>query len=152
MQRKMRQKMSLAVYENDFYGWIIEQTGLLKLGRYNDLDTANLIEEMESMGKSEKRALESRLVVLLQHLLKWQHQPSFRGKSWELTIKEQRLRIEKIMRDNPSLKRQLESCFFDAYQFAVIQAAKETGIDEKTFPGRCEWNLQQVLDPTFFSA
>jgi hypothetical protein len=148
----MRQKMSLAVYENDFYGWITEQTGLLKLGRYNDLDTANLIEEMESMGKSEKRALESRLVVLLQHLLKWQHQPSFRGKSWELTIKEQRLRIEKIMRDNPSLKRQLESCFFDAYQFAVIQAAKETGIDEKTFPTCCDWNLLQVLDANFLPA
>lgn len=144
--------MSLAIYENDFYGWITEQTGLLKLGRYNELDAENLIEEMESMGKSEKRALESRLVVLLQHLLKWQHQPSFRGKSWELTIKEQRLRIEKIMRDNPSLRRQLEPCFFDAYQFAVIQAAKETGIDEKSFPNHCEWNLQQILDINFFPA
>jgi hypothetical protein len=142
--------MSLAIYENDFYGWIIEQTGLLKLGRYNELDAANLIEEMESMGKSEKRALESRLVVLLQHLLKWQHQPSFRGKSWELTIKEQRLRIEKIMRDNPSLKRQLEPCFGDAYPFAVIQAAKETGIDEKSFPNVCDWDLAQILDNSFF--
>ncbi len=141
--------MSFAIYENDFYGWIMEQTGLLKLGRYTELDVENLIEEMESMGKSEKRALESRLVVLLQHLLKWQHQPNFRGKSWELTIKEQRLRIEKIMRDNPSLRRQLEPCFFDAYPFAVIQAAKETGIDEKAFPNHCEWNLQKILDTDF---
>jgi hypothetical protein len=141
--------MSLAVYENDFYGWVMEQAGLLKSGRYNDLDTANLIEEMESMGKSEKRALESRLMVLLQHLLKWQHQPNFRGKSWELTIKEQRLRIEKIIRDNPSLKRQLEACFLEAYPFAVIQAAKETGIDDKAFPETCEWRLEQVLETHF---
>ena len=142
--------MSLAIHENDFYGWITYQTDLLKAGRYNELDTENLIEEMESMGKSEKRALESRLIVLLQHLLKWQHQPSFRGRSWELTIKEQRLRIEKIIRDNPSLKKQLEPCFFDAYPFAVLQAAKETGLDEKSFPNQCEWQLQQVLDTDFF--
>ena len=142
--------LALAIHENDFYGWITQQTDLLKLGRYNELDIENLIEEMEGMGKSEKRALESRLIVLLQHLLKWQHQPNFRGKSWELTIKEQRLRIDKIIRDNPSLKRQLEFCFFDAYPFAVLQAAKETGLDEKIFPNQCEWNLQQVLDTQFF--
>jgi hypothetical protein len=142
--------MSLAIHENDFYGWITQQTDLLKAGRYNELDTENLIEEMEGMGKSEKRALESRLIVLLQHLLKWQHQPSFRGKSWELTIKEQRLRIDKIIRDNPSLRRQLDLCFFDAYPFAILQAAKETGLDEKSFPNQCEWNLQQVLDTNFF--
>lgn len=142
--------MSLAIHENDFYGWITQQITLLKTGRYSELDVENLIEEMEGMGKSEKRALESRLIVLLQHLLKWQHQPSFRGKSWELTIKEQRLRIDKIIRDNPSLKTQLEFCFFDAYPFAVLQAAKETGLDEKIFPNQCEWNLQQVLDTQFF--
>jgi hypothetical protein len=142
--------MSLAIYESDFYGWLTEQAHLLKSGHYHELDAENLIEEIESIGKSEKRALESRLIVLLQHLLKWQHQPNFRGKSWELTIKEQRLRIEKIIRDNPSLKRQLEHCFTEAYPFAVLQAAKETGLDENVFSNQCEWCLQQVLDTTFY--
>lgn len=139
----------MSTYETDFYGWATEQANLLKSGRYSELDTANLLEEIEGMGKSEKRALESRLAVLLQHLLKWQYQPVRRGKSWELTIKEQRLRIEKILRDNPSLKRQLDSCLADAYEFAIIQAAQETGLDESTFPNICPWQLQQVLNNDF---
>jgi len=88
-------------------------------------------------------------VVLLQHLLKWQYQPVRRGKSWKLTIKEQRLRIEKILRDNPSLKRQLDFCLTDAYEFAIIQAAQETGFDETTFPNTCPWQLQQILNNDF---
>jgi len=139
----------MSTYESDFYGWAIQQANLLKLGRYNELDTANLLEEIEGMGKSEKRALESRLALLLQHLLKWQYQPVWRGKSWELTIKEQRLRIAKILRDNPSLKRQLDPCLVDAYEFAIIQAAQETGMDETTFPNTCPWQWQQVLNNDF---
>jgi hypothetical protein len=108
-----------------------------------------LLEEIEGMGKSEKRALENLLAVLLQHLLKWQYQPVQHGKSWELTIKEQRLRIEKILRDNPSLKRQLDSCLVDSYEFAVIQAAQETGMDETTFPPDCPWYWQPILSNDF---
>ena len=139
----------MSSYETDFYGWVTEQANLLKSGRYRELDTANLLEEIEGMGKSEKRALESRLAMLLQHLLKWQYQPVRRGKSWELTIKEQRLRIEKLLRDNPSLKRQLDSCLADAYEFAIIQAAQETGMDENTFPNTCPWQWQQILNNDF---
>ncbi len=142
--------MQTITYESDFYDWINQQADFLKSGRFADVDRMNLIEELESMGKSEKRALESRLTVLLQHLLKWQFQPVRRGKSWELTIKEQRLRIEKVLRDNPSLKRQLSPCLLDAYAFAVIQAAQETGMDENTFPVECPWQLTQILDNTFF--
>jgi hypothetical protein len=136
-------------YQTDYYGWTVEQAGLLKAGDWQDLDIENLIEEVEAMGRSEKRALESRLIVLVTHLLKWQYQPVRRGKSWELTIKEQRLRISKILRDNPSLKRELEACFLDVDPFALIQAVKETGIEEKVFPAVCEWKLEQVLNIEF---
>lgn len=132
-------------YQTDYYGWTVEQAELLKSGHWQEIDIENLIEEVEAMGRSEKRALESRLIVLITHLLKWKYQPVRRGKSWELTIREQRLRINKILRDNPSLKREIEVCFLDVYPFAVIQAVKETGIDEKVFPTECEWKLEQVL-------
>lgn len=137
-------------YYTDYYGWALEQASLLKAGHLKDIDLENLIEEIEAMGKSEKRALESRLVVLLQHLLKWQHQPNFRGRSWQLTIKEQRLQIQKILRDNPSLKRELQTCFLDAYTFAIIQAAKETGLDEKTFPEQCPYTIVQLFDNAYY--
>ena len=136
-------------YQTDYYGWTIEQAELLKTGHWQEIDIENLIEEVEAMGRSEKRALESRLSVLITHLLKWQYQPVRRGKSWELTIKEQRLRIIKILRDNPSLKREIEACFLDTYPFAVIQAVKETGIDENVFPTVCEWTLEQALNADF---
>lgn len=132
-------------YQTDYYGWTVEQAELLKARDWQDIDIENLIEEVESMGRSEKRALESRLIVLITHLLKWQYQPVRRSTSWELTIKEQRLRISKILRDNPSLKRELDVCFLDIYPFAVIQAVKETGIEEKNFPIMCEWALEHVL-------
>ena len=136
-------------YQTDYYGWTIEQAELLKTGHWQEIDIENLIEEVEAMGRSEKRALESRLSVLITHLLKWQYQPVRRGKSWELTIKEQRLRIIKILRDNPSLKREIETCFLDIYPFAVIQAVKETGIDENVFPTVCAWTLEQTLNADF---
>ena len=87
--------------------------------------------------------------MLCDWYVKWKYQPVRRGKSWELTIKEQRLRIIKILRDNPSLKREIENCLLDVYPFAVIQAVKETGIDEKVFQITCEWNLEQVLNSEF---
>jgi hypothetical protein len=76
----------MATYETDFYGWTQQQAHLLKTGCLSSLDVANLIEEIETMGRSEKRELDSRLMVLLVHLLKWKYQPKRRGRSWELTI------------------------------------------------------------------
>jgi hypothetical protein len=94
-------------YNQDFYGWTQEQASLLKAGRLNELDIINLIEEVETMGRSEKRELQSRLTVLLMHLLKWKHQSNRRGRSWTLTIIGQRLRLASVIKDNPGLKAQL---------------------------------------------
>lgn len=137
-------------YEQDFYGWVQDQAAALRSGRLSDLDIEHLIDEVESMGRSEKRALESRLVVLLVHLLKWKYQPARRGKSWQLTCKGQRINFEDILDDNPSLKSQFDTLLSRAYDKAVIDAATETGLDEETFPQFCPWSWKQIRDITFY--
>lgn len=137
-------------YETDFYGWIQQQAALLKGRQFDAVDLANIIEEIESMGRSEYRSLESRLSVLLQHLLKWKFQPERRGRSWELSIDEQRIRFDRLLRENPSLKTALNTILIDAYRLAVIKAAKETKLDKKRFPTICPWSWQEITDSEFY--
>ncbi len=137
-------------YEQDFYSWTQEQAALLRAGRLTDLDIENLIEEIETMGRSEKRELESRLTVLLLHLLKWKYQPERRGKSWNLTIKGQRIEYINVLTDNPGLKSQLETIFESAYKLALVKASSETGIDEDVFPSSCPWTFAEVTNPAFY--
>jgi len=137
-------------YQADFYGWTQEQAALLRAGRLAELDIENLIEEVETMGRSEKRALESRLSVLLQHLLKWQYQSERRGNSWKFTIDEQRLMFQKILKQNPGLKTELLSIIADAYEHAVLKASHETGLHQSIFPAVCPWTLEQLCDAAFF--
>ncbi len=122
-------------YDHDFYAWTQEQAQLLRTGKLQLIDIQHLAEEIEDMGRAEKRELESRLEVLLMHLLKWQFQPSKRSRSWKLTIKEQRLRLQKHLKQNLSLKASIAEVFDDAYQLAVVSAEKETGLD--IFPEIC---------------
>ena len=102
------------------------------------------------MGASEVRELESRLEILLLHLLKWKYQPSHQGVSWELTIKEQRKRIERRLKKMPSLNSVLDDAFKDAYEIATYEAAKVTKLSLAAFPENCEWNISQVLNNGFF--
>ena len=113
-------------------------------------DLENIIEELEMMGRSEKRALKSRLIVLLTHLLKWQYQPVRRGKSWELTIKGQRANCLDVLDDNPSLKSKLDELFVRSYSRAKIEAAKETGLDENHFPEQCPYTIAELFDNSFY--
>lgn len=136
-------------YERDFYGWTQEQAALLKSGRLADLDVTNLIEEIETMGRSERRELESRMTVLMAHLLKWQYQPDRRGRSWLLTIKGQRISLERVIRDNPGLKPEVAVLMADAYQSAALEASKQTRFDEAVFPATCPWTLEQLMDSNF---
>ena len=137
-------------YENDFYSWTQEQAELLKHGRFSDLDIANLIEEVESMGRSEKRELESRLTMLLLHLLKWKYQEVRRGRSWQLSIDEQRIQFEETLSENPGLKPQLDEIVKKAYKLAVIKAARETKISKSIFPESCPWTLAQFIEDGFY--
>jgi hypothetical protein len=137
-------------YRADFYSWTQEQAALLKAGRLQELDIENLIEEIETMGRSEKRELESRLAVLLVHLIKWQYQPVRRGRSWQLSIDEQRLQFSKVLSDNPGLKSQLDPIITDAYALAIIRSSKETALEKSIFPASCPWDITQILDEGFY--
>jgi hypothetical protein len=137
-------------YDTDFYGWTQEQAALLKAGRLSDLDIENLIEEVETMGRSEKRALRSRLSVLLLHLLKWHFQPLRRGNSWRYTIIEQRIQFKSVLNDNPGLKPDFQNILIDAYDYAVVKATHETGLRFDIFPILCPWTIEQLIDKEYF--
>jgi len=139
--------MNSTTHETDFYAWTNEQVQLLKTGQLNQIDWQNIAEEIEDMGRSEKRQLESRLEVLIMHLLKWQFQPNLRSRSWQLTIKEQRLRLEKILQKNPSLQPNLTEAIEDVYPLATLSAERETGLS--LFPETCPYKLTEILSPEF---
>jgi hypothetical protein len=138
--------MSANLYESDFFGWTQQQAELLKTGQLSEIDTEHLIEELETMGRSERQQLTRRLEVLLTHLLKWQYHPELRGRSWELTIVEQRRRIGKLLSANPSLKSVLNACFIDAYDDARFGARKETGLPLETFPVESLFDLAKAMN------
>ena len=133
------------LYDQDFYQWTHEQAGHLKAGALSQLDVTNLIEEIESMGRSEKRELVNRLAVLISHLLKWDYQPERQSRSWELTIKEQRLKLGDHFQDNPSLKAVFDDAALSAYRLAKVKAMRETGLPESVLPDTCPYNTQQIM-------
>jgi len=139
-----------SLYERDFYAWTHEQAALLRDGRLAQADIANIAEEIESMGRSEKRELISRLTVLLLHLLKWQFQPSLRGTSWRATIQVQRISLDSHLADNPSLKSVLPAAIAQAYRIARIEAEKETGLSAEEFPALAPWDFDKVMNEDFW--
>ena len=140
------------LYNTDFYSWTQKQAELLRAGRLSELDLENILEEIESMGRSDYRALQSRLSVLFMHLLKWQFQPEKRqtGNSWERTIKEQRKQIKRILRSNPGLKHKLPAMLTEAYTDAIEDAHDETGLPVVSFPKECPWTYEQAMDTGFW--
>lgn len=138
------------LYDKDFYAWANEQAALLRAGLLSEADIEAIAEEIESMGKAEKRELESRLKVLLMHLLKWLYQPTGQCTSWRLTIKEQRREVVSHLRDNPSLKARLAETMASAYDVAILAAARETSLPETIFPTECPWSFEQITDGTFW--
>ena len=139
------------LYDQDFYLWIETISKQLKAGKFAEIDLANLIEEIESMGKSEKRELKSRLIVLLMHLLKWQYQPEKRNESWRSTIIEQRICIELLLEDSPSLQPLLIEIFADCYEKARLKASEETGIKLNFFPKESPFTLAETLKNYFLN-
>lgn len=137
-------------YKSDIVAWANEQAALLRSGNLAALDIENIAEEIEDVGKSEQRELANRMTLLLSHLLKWQFQPSYRGASWEKTIKAQRKEIEYSLKETPSLKARLSNHeWLDVvWAKAVAVAVSETGLD--IFPDDCLWTVNQMMDPAFF--
>ncbi|MDM8567938.1 DUF29 domain-containing protein [Thiotrichales bacterium HSG1] len=137
-------------YETDLDAWFMANAELLRQRRFTEIDIDNIVDELESMAKRDRRELLSRLKVLLMHLLKWQFQANKRSKSWENTIDEQRQQIYLVLADSPSLKHMLTEKLHDAYILAVKAAMKETGLPKKVFPTNCPYTLEQTLDDEFY--
>jgi hypothetical protein len=142
--------MSTALYEKDFYRWLEQTIALVREGRFNEIDRDILLDELESMGKRDKRELTNRLTILMAHLLKWQFQADARSSSWIASIAEQRLQIAGQLEDSPSLKGILTEATAKAYPKAVGLAAKETGLAPNQFPSACPFSLSELLDDEFY--
>ncbi|MGA9381893.1 MAG: DUF29 domain-containing protein [Phormidium sp.] len=138
------------LYETDFYAWTVEQVKFLREGELNSLDLPNLAEEIESLGKQDRRELRNRLRVLIGHLLKWEYQPGKRSKSWSNTIYEQRYQIKELIKESPSLKPYLRDAVIESYSDALDLAINETSLDKSCFPQECGYNLEQILEKEFF--
>jgi hypothetical protein len=139
-----------SLYDRDFHAWTEQQARLLRSDQVRDADLVHIAEEIETLGASERRELESRLKVLLMHLLKWRHQPDARSSGWIGTIDEQRDQIDTLLRQSPSLRRLVTEYMGYAYPKARRSAAHETGLPQALFPEQCPFVEEQVLDPEFW--
>jgi hypothetical protein len=137
------------LYDRDFHEWTIRNAELLRSGRAADADLDHIAEEIEGMGKRERRELLSRLGVLVAHLLKWQAQPERRGRSWSATIRMQREEINDLISQMPSLKRYLVENLPKAYHYGAVGAVADTGLPEEAFQSTCPFDLDGLLDIGF---
>jgi hypothetical protein len=146
------------LYDTNYTEWAKRNAELLKVGSFAQIDIPHLIDELSDMGKAEFNELESRLIILLAHLLKWQFQyqqlsdkwREFDGRSWRYTIIEQRLRLNRRLRKSPGLKSQLPQIIEEAYEDAVHLAAKETQLSKDIFPISCHYSVSEILDEDFY--
>jgi len=133
-------------YDTDFYVWAKEQAFLLRAGRFSQIDIEHVAEEIEDLGKRERRALESRLGVLLGHLLKWCYQGDYPyRKSWRATIRAQRRSLERLLQDNCSLRANLEHVVERSYLDGLDLAVAETPLDYDALPSTCPWSIEEIL-------
>ncbi len=137
------------LYETDYLKWIETTVKKLLVQDYSNIDWENLIDEIEDMGRSERRSLKNNLIVVLTHLLKWQYQPNFRSGSWKGSIVEHRRRIREALKDSPSFKPYFEEVFAQCYSDAVEQASAETGLSVEILPQVCPYTSAEVLEGNF---
>ena len=140
--------MSKMQYEHDFSAWLQQQAEALRAKDWSALDVDNLIEELETLGRSERNALWSHLRILLMHLLKWRYQPERRTRSWRGSITRARQQVARRL-PQPSLHRELPDFITEAYADARRLAADETGLPLATFPETCEWTAVELQNLDF---
>jgi Domain of unknown function DUF29 len=139
-----------ALYEKDWYTWSMENARLLRAGKLDQVDLNQIAEEIEDMGKSEKRAIESHLRVLLMHLLKWQFQPGLQGATWRHSIDNARIDLEDLFDENPALRARFDEFIPKEYKHAKRDAMYETGLPEANFPIACPYDSSQILNIEFW--
>lgn len=139
-----------SIYEQDFFAWTQQQSVLLRQQQWHQLDLVHLIEEIETLGRQQRQELRNRLSILIGHLLKWQFQPQKRTRSWLATLKIQRIDIQELLTDNPSLKPYLEEALTQAYGKGLLLAVSETNLSDRVFPKTCPYTLTEILDNNFY--
>ena len=149
MQLKTVSPTLARLYDKDFLLWTEEIARLLRARRLDELDIEHIAEEIEDMGKSQRKELESRLAVLLVHLLKWGWQRDKRSNSWKATVANQRAEIRRLFRQSPSLRTHVPDSLAECYADAVEEASLETGLPADTLPQRCPFTPEQILDRDF---
>jgi hypothetical protein len=132
-------------YKDDLYTWVQEQVALLRAGRLDEIDALNVAEELADVGRSEYRALESAITVLLLHLLKWDYQPKRRSRSWELSVRVQRARVTDELADNPGLKSRLFEAIERGHKYARIGALEETRLPDEAIPEACTYGFDELM-------
>jgi hypothetical protein len=142
--------VKVSLYDEDFYAWAMRTAVLLRQRRFTEIDIAHLAEELEDIGKRERRALESYLRNVMLYLLKWRYQPEKRGASWRQSIRNGRIEIQKLLRDSPSLSGEVSQMLADEYSAARADAIDETELSEETFPSHCPFTTEHILDERFW--
>ena len=137
------------LYEQDLFAWTQQQVNLLTHQRWHELDVENLIDELEGMATRDRREMINRLTILIAHLLKWEFQPDHQSGSWRGSIQEQRLQLNGLLEDSPSLHQQFIESLEKAYPQAIKLASKETELPTTKFPNECPYELAQLLDEDF---
>ena len=141
-----------ADYDRDFHAWSVEQAARLRESRPPTVDWENVAEEIESLGKRDRRKVASDLNKILEHLIKWRYQPEKRKTGWRGSIREHRDRIARVLADSPSLKRLPGEVLAAEYRKARAAALADTGLPEDRIPQRCPFSAKEVLDPGFWPA
>ncbi len=136
--------------EHDYHAWLLEQGARLRARQFDQIDYEMLAEELEDMGRSERRAVESHLKNLLIHLLKWAKQKQRRSGSWRDSIDNARDALADLLQDSPSLRPQLPEFVKRQYPRARRSTANQTGLTVTRFPASCPFRLEEILDAEFF--
>jgi len=133
-------------YKDDLFGWVEDQVALLKAGQLSEVDAANIAEELADVGGEQYDKLASAVRVVLIHLLKWDHQPERRSRSWVLSVGEHRRRIARVLKKNPSLRPSIDDAIDEAYEDARGDAIRETALTADTFPTICPYIWDDILN------
>lgn len=146
-------KHDFSLYEQDYYKWISTTVEQIRQGDFTNVDWENVLEELEALGKSEKRELKSRLMVLIEHLLKlayWRTEREYNARGWKNTIIEQRRQIKLLLQDSPSLKAILADLLSECYTQARNDTSYKTELELETFPANPPFTVEQVLDFDYY--
>ena len=137
------------LYETDFLAWTVREACLLRAGAVDRADLANLAEEIETLGRSERAALKSAYRLVALHLLKLTAQKERASRSWLGTIARERNTIASLLHDNPSLKPKRDELFAAAYRDARKEAKAETGLPLLAFPAAPPFTLAEIEDEAY---